>query len=720
MTQVVMPKISLSLVGSDVNSDQDATSRKVVSVGDRTLRTCGVNAVVISVAMLADISHFRLPAILTTLGTPSMEFHGAASRALRSTTASQTWLFDMCRTGAVEHVNKTMKLLSQESFNEFTLSCAPDGLVNVPLMSDGEIGYEDELAAYAGGFALQISRNRIKRMLYLTKSYPHLSVLLLGNDEDQAEFLRSFQADLNNFARLQGQGDHTSLMKVYMQRSPFQLLSVQQVAEACRALEFHADPSLLHMIRERTKTVMASQGVEDMNNHQKNSRQLNSWGGRYRRPQTSLATTVRSGMLSTVHHYNVLTEPTVPTSVKPLQKEDMCASGDASMDLNSIASFRPQAPYFSPAAEHVGIGAADMEVLRHIGDPTKFKNIRDAWKGFFCDSSHLVAFRYRDAAGQPLTADWFVALYHFKDSACLVWPVRVEDALGGTDFQAITFTPLEKPKLMAVISFENLECFTFEWKSWAWQVKMIPQCTDILRPAVRAFKLSPSDTVFKVAARNAWWSLQRATLELVAQHLGEHVGDSTNMFDLLFTLTKKVLGCSDSEVLAILESKMHKMMRDTAAFSHILYIDEATACLREDDRQEIQREQQKVATQKAEVDDIKEKFQAKETKVRAATGGPTAKAHLKSFYKGPKKWPENKHTPQVEAKKMLPPDSYLWRSRTDNSWNARYKAMPARSARDNTWGGEQGALRQVLQHVWECYLDIKKLSKRDCPLQGLW
>ena len=387
--------------------------------------------------------------------------------------------------------------------------------------------------------------------------------------------------------------------------------------------------------------------------------------------------------------------------------------------MDSIASFTAKSPYFSPSAEFVGIGAADMEVLRHIGDPAKFKDAASAWAGFFCDSTHKIVFRFKDAAGIPLTLHWYVGLYHFKDSACLVWPVKLEDSHQGTDIRMLTFHPLGKPKLIAVLTFQNLVCFPFEWRSWAWQLKNIPDCKDILRPAVRAFKSGKLEDVFKVAARAAWWSLPRATLEKVATHLGINITDCANAFDLLFKLTKTTLGCTDSDALTILEDKMSNMMQNTACASQLLYIDEASACLHEDDRLDIKSEQKKASALQAEVDDIKKHFKVKADVVRRAAGQPTARATLRTSYKGPKKWP-NDHIAQKDAKLMMPPDSALWRSRTENIWNGRYKKMPIRSASDSAWGGQHGSLRQAVQWAWECFLDMNDLKKEDCPLKCLW
>ena len=70
---------------------------------------------------------------------------------------------------------------------------------------------------------------------------------------------------------------------------------------------------------------------------------------------------------------------------------------------------------------------------------------------------------------------------------------------------------------------------------------------------------------------------------------------------------------------------------------------------------------------------------------------------------------------------MMPPQpSYLWRSRGVSAWNSRYSDWPILSAKDDTWGGEAFALREVLRHAWyQCTL-ANGLSVKHCPIKGLF
>ena len=132
-------------------------------------------------------------------------------------------------------------------------------------------------------------KHRLRRMLWLYCGYPHKLVLMLGTAEEKARAMAEFKLDFEICAALGALPGPSKAMSAYIERSPFQHVAVQQVLAACEEFGFESHFDIEHLLRQRTLTVTQSQGVEDMNNHQKNSRQGTNWGGRYRRPQTGLA-----------------------------------------------------------------------------------------------------------------------------------------------------------------------------------------------------------------------------------------------------------------------------------------------------------------------------------------------------------------------------------------------------------------------------------------------
>ena len=110
---------------------------------------------------------------------------------------------------------------------------------------------------------------------------------------------------------------------------------------------------------------------------------------------------------------------------------------------------------------------------------------------------------------------------------------------------------------------------------------------------------------------------------------------------------------------------------------------------------------------------------------RAAALNPNAtKPRLKNRvpeYTGPKEFLMRDYIPQAEAKTLMPPPpSYLRRSRVVAAWNSLYGLWRVRSAKDDAWGGEAYALREVLRHAWYQCLLAFGLSVGHCPVKGLF
>ena len=76
------------------------------------------------------------------------------------------------------------------------------------------------------------------------------------------------------------------------------------------------------------------------------------------------------------------------------------------------------------------------------------------------------------------------------------------------------------------------------------------------------------------------------------------------------------------------------------------------------------------------------------------------------------------HLDQKGAKTVLPPDSYMWRSRTDNAWCSRYNAYPVKSCGDQACECESNALAECLMHAWWWYLEKHGLAISSCPIRG--
>ena len=156
--------ITLKVNGADVDS-AESTSTKKVCPGDRTVRSCGANAVVMALMLLSEYTNRRLFAICISVATVSMHWAGHAARELRDVARSQAWLLGQLRRGLLSHVHSTLDILTEDEFTRVTGFCEKAAGQN-DWISNEELLLEDEMANYAGLFALSHARNRYRRVCF--------------------------------------------------------------------------------------------------------------------------------------------------------------------------------------------------------------------------------------------------------------------------------------------------------------------------------------------------------------------------------------------------------------------------------------------------------------------------------------------------------------------------------------------------------------------------
>lgn len=711
----ILPKIQLKMSGADVASDPTSTSSKKLAVGDRSLRSCGANAVVIAMSLLSERDNHRVLVCLMRLAQPCMEWHGEATRQLRSVVQARGWLLEQLRGGVFRTTDKIMGTLLDQDF----LRLAGFLPINQQVMLEWDaqvVTYEDEVAALAGRFALSLYGRRVRRTLWMTSQYPHKMAFMLGTPDEQLTVLAEFKADAIVFDKLKAHVGPSKLLATCLARSCFQQLSVMQLRAACDEFNYTSDPELIEHIMQRYSTVMSSMGVEDMNNYQKNARSTN-WGSRYRRPLTSLAVCVRHSLMSKKYSYDALPNTAAPIEVLPFGREDLSSVGLGSLPFNAVAGTTQKAPYWSPSAENIAVASCDLVVLRELQD--RLEDVQKCWLGFFCDHSHQLMFRKKQGRGPFSPGPWLVGLFHLKDSGCICCPVECE-VVGAQGMHYLKFVPCVLPTIICVTELEAFEGYRFEWRSWAWQMRHIGMAASSLCPGVRAFRegTEPS-SILRLAAEKGWWQIPRSGLENIAEHRGVHVSGEATLFDVLWTLTKHITTGTDEECFAMLESRMGSLMRSYAFMAEIMDVDEGARCLQEEDRWDVDVEKKKSTTKSAEIDDFRSSFREKRASTTRTTGSGR-KSNKKVPWKGPDKIPSRDHIPQAEARKLMPPDSYLWRARLSESWQARYKSLPPRSCKDSAWGSEKGAIVECLRYAWSCYLDCNGYDASECPVKGLF
>ena len=240
------------------------------------------------------------------------------------------------------------------------------GTSNPQALSEQEVEVEDELAGTLGKFGVSFAKHRKKRIAYLD-GWPHRMILTLGEKQQARDTTKLFQTDAIIYDQLVDVEQPPRILASYIRRSPFKTLRARQLKVGLQQSHFESTERFLKHVDDSTACVVSSNVVEDFINYQKNASQDNSWGSRYRRPQTALGATSNAQLLDTAHKYKP------PSSAAPidynigiLEKDDIAPLSKGSMDFAAVEQGGATSPYWICSAEGVGVPTADLHVLRTV------------------------------------------------------------------------------------------------------------------------------------------------------------------------------------------------------------------------------------------------------------------------------------------------------------------------------------------------------------------
>ena len=147
-------KIATIGASSDSAGPDHSTSKSVVGVDERTLRSCGVNAVCIAMAVLSHDGHRRLLCGIAHIAGSLLQAHTEASHNCRSVKGSQTWLLQQVEGKAMDQI-----LTILDAFNSVEMLEAIGfawGTSSPEQLSEQEVKVEDQLATELGRKSLEV------------------------------------------------------------------------------------------------------------------------------------------------------------------------------------------------------------------------------------------------------------------------------------------------------------------------------------------------------------------------------------------------------------------------------------------------------------------------------------------------------------------------------------------------------------------------------------
>ena len=77
--------------------------------------------------------------------------------------------------------------------------------------------------------------------------------------------------------------------------------------------------------------------------------------------------------------------------------------------------------------------------------------------------------------------------------------------------------------------------------------------------------------------------------------------------------------------------------------------------------------------------------------------------------------------PQQDAKRWIPPNSYIWRSNDRGAWMLHVVGRPRISASWTAFGGNSfQAMMDVVKRGWLMFMEDNEMHVKDCPLPDLF
>ena len=192
------------------------------------------------------------------------------------------------------------------------------------------------------------------------------------------------------------------------------------------------------------------------------------------------------------------------------------------------------------------------------------------------------------------------------------------------------------------------------------------------------------------------------------------------MFDTLFAVAKEVLKRSDEATVELISHRLAGQAADQQWCDALFEIDEATEVLDMHDHQEVKNEKKNAEREVSAHHTFKAEYTAKKKEVDAAKPKPPAKKKAKKgpVAAGPKpKLPST--IPQSSAKLWIPEATSIWRDLTRGGWCGH---CPPYKRISQSWHllWEEGAMKAVIEQLWQQALELKGLDHSECPYDGMF
>lgn len=705
----------------------------------KAIRQASKSAIHLSLMMYADARNQDRQRMIVYLSEPVVKFHQEANTVGREVggaeAGAQHWLVNMCDGGVVQHGNDIARRLSSQDPDllerlGFQLTCS----MSKEDIQDGgflELSEADAKACEMALFGLSLLSARLKRNLGFYGSWPLRSCLFLRDDRGDGGASAGAVAEIKekHSRYLRMQADASPAAKRMAKASMFSTVAGQQYVCMFQASGWLLTDTIRQHAKDKAKRFITSQLCEDGFNRCK--RTSGRAGNKDISSDTTFHTLLKTNVADVVHRYFApdVSAITVPRGMA-LQDHLYQGLEKRTWDkLREVKGFGDP-KWYSPGAnnfwEHVVHDEmwafAERENCKHL--------LKDMWKNSLLNSQCLVVRRVSRGAAQSAAGhQWFFVLDQASPEGYFGWPAEATPTDSGT----ICFAPGSETgqlHFLFVLDEKMWEGYFVDWLAPASQAALHGALGGV---PIRAYPVRPGPPLplLELAATRAFFQWPRTTLLHWSSHLKVSVRKEASMFDIVWALLKHILpDTNDEDCVDICRLRTLPTREHNICAKELHESGECDEVLERDDREDLRKIREASVSAEGDLATFRAMYKDRKSAVRAAK--PAAKANPASSSsrgvaqrggrapKPPRPFRlVGDEVDQKDAKQWLPPGAFLWRAWGTSCWIAR---LPPHGSHSRSWHehGHGGALRLVLQCVWEDWLSDEGLGKDACVVKGLF
>lgn len=419
-----------------------------------------------------------------------------------------------------------------------------------------------------------------------------------------------------------------------------------------------------------------------------------------------------------MHSYSEFRGPAVaPTrSLRLTRDAFQCDVKRQSLPFEEIKQGGNSPPWYSKGADDAGQPVADLALASEALKGFAFRDlvVANAWLGAIV--SHQHRFVMQRVSGGP----WLFPLRHFSESSAMVWPAAERKA--PNDESKSYFVPmsdLDSPMLVVVHDWDEWRAAKIQVLCPAAQHQECAASRDSWTlVGMRFFQASDIQPMKELAARSAFWNLNKTFLLKLGEVLGVPLLEGSSLVNIIWALVAKILpAASDDLIRSYVEQRLVTMAAAVEANDAEQYgeVEELSDVLEVRDEKHAKKQVENHEDDKFVLEQARADF------VFKVSGNPWGGKLGKLVNSEGKRYPKSVPPGQIShsvAKSMAPPSSYVWRHTKEGRWCGR---MPPYGEVSRSWAkhGERQALILVLQSLWESFLTSNGATAKMCPIAGL-